>query len=107
MFDLQRIPLYFVQLEVGYVMLLILAITILEALRNFWSHFSVKTSAQNTAAAIAFQYTPLPYTCAARQTQFDLDLQTPIQRIHGMKYLRLEHRAKLMPGVRRRLDKDF
>lgn len=91
-------------------MLLLLAITILEAVINYWKNINVEANIITTPAPVNFRYSPLeesPYWSCSEGEQYDQDSETPIQRIHGMKFLRLEHRAKLMPGVRRRLDQHF
>lgn len=110
MFDLKQSPLYFVPLETGHIMLLLLTITILDAVINYWKNCNVKANIITTPVPVAFEYSPLgesEYWSCGESEQIDQDTETPIQRIHGMKFLRLEHRAKLMPGVRRRLDQHF
>lgn len=117
MFDLkestlQPVPLESVPLEPGRVMLLMLAIIILEALINIWTNFHLDANKyKTTPAPVASQYSSIgqtPYwSCKPSELQYYQIPETPIQRINRMKYLKLEHRAKLMAGVRRRLDRHF
>lgn len=108
-------PLAFIQLETSYIILFILGVTIIEYIFNCWP---VEHSGSIT-------YEPIDVTIASYNTKYysigrlsswtdaDHDVsfgqvaQTPIHHIRGLKYLNLEQRAKLISGVRRRLDQQF
>lgn len=112
MLDLKESTLQPVPLEPGRVMLLMLAIITLEALINIWTNFNVNANNyKTTPVPVASQYSSIgqtPYwSCKPSELQYYQIPETPIQRINRMKYLKLEQRARLMAGVRRRLDRHF
>lgn len=108
-------PLAFMQLETSYVILFILGLTIIEYIFSCWpvedNGLNIHTPIAVAIASYNTKYYSIErlssWTDAEHDVSYGQIARTPIHHIRGLKYLNLEQRAKLMSGVRRRLDKQF
>lgn len=97
------------QIDVGYIIVLILGLTVLDYLIDLWPAYNIglsnKTPTSVTIANCSSKYYTVPrmssWKCIGKDMSYGREPQTP------MKYLSSEQRVRLISGVRRRLDKQF
>ncbi|XP_016972813.1 uncharacterized protein LOC108040084 [Drosophila rhopaloa] len=88
-------PLSFFQADPACLILIVLGLSLVEYILNNWSDANKDVA----------DY-PQEFTVSTRKSK-RCESETPLARNCGLRHLQLRHRAKLLPGVKRRLDLQF